>query len=110
VHLQANQQSMVESLLDPANSAFECTDDMFPSEITPPYFTSTFTLSDFHRVRHRFSQPDCTEEIVYSPPVSFNGQQWRLKVYPNGNFLIPILQCYVSVCLMIDMSRQWSIS
>ena len=50
----------------------------FPSDLIPPYDSSTFLIKDFTRLRH-------TMEVVYSEPLIFNGLTWRLKVYPNGN-------------------------
>lgn len=52
-----------------------------PSEIVPPYDSSTFTLQNYSILRQR-------ADPVYSQPLHVGGLSWRLKVYPDGNGVV----------------------
>ncbi|XP_022108333.1 E3 ubiquitin-protein ligase TRIM37-like isoform X2 [Acanthaster planci] len=53
----------------------------FMSELVPAYDSSRFVLNAFAALQHK-------ADPVYSPPLITSGQNWRLKVYPDGNGVV----------------------
>ncbi|EFC39449.1 predicted protein [Naegleria gruberi] len=51
--------------------------ESFPNEIVPPYEGGQFRIENYSELLK-------TTEVIYSDPITINGLQWRLKVYPNG--------------------------
>ncbi|ODN01280.1 E3 ubiquitin-protein ligase TRIM37 [Orchesella cincta] len=53
----------------------------FQSELVPNYDTKTFLVRGFSFLRRK-------GDPFYSDPLSVNGLDWRLKVYPDGNGVV----------------------
>ena len=63
--------------------------------IAPQYESGSFLIEQFSRYRN-------SSEVLYSDPLPFNGMNWRLKVYPNGNGFA--MGVYVSLFLEMRSS------
>lgn len=51
------------------------------SELVPNYDSKTFVIRGFTYLRRK-------GDPFYSDPLSINGLDWRLKVYPDGNGVV----------------------